>query len=172
MRFSFLIFCFLLSSILSLKSEKIEQIEVGQELEFIMNSKTIYIATKNTLNGVLIYDVYSTKNLNLTFAKFDSLESPLKLEDFEGHNETTKNISDCLTSISVNVKNDEKYTFLKIDNLDYDSQIISIKVKLSSDQTWTLVIIVLGLFTFIFIVIFLVCLLAKKYLMDCCNFKD
>ena len=169
--FSF-IFYLLFSSILSIQNQ-IEQIEKDQELQFEMKSKTMYIATKNTMNGIYNYDFVSPKSLNVTFAKFDSLDIDVeqRLNEFEGHNETSNRLNDILVSISVKVSNDNKYTFLKVENLDYDSDEIKINVKLTGEYTWIIVLIFFLVFGTAILSIFLTCFCGKNCLTRCCNFQ-
>ena len=171
MKISILIICLLFSSILSL--EEIDVIELNQELKFTIDSKTKYIASKNTINGIYIYDVLSPNNLNITFAKYDSLESPINENDFDGHNETVQNYKNFLVSAVVSVGDDDKYTFLKIDNLDYDydSEPIEIKVKLTGEYTWKILVITFGMFTIVLLILFLFIHFGKNFLTNYCNYR-
>ena len=170
--FSF-IFCLLFSSIFTIENQ-IVQIEKDQELQFKMKSKTMYIATKNTINGIYNYDFVSPKTLNVTFAKFDSIDIDVeqRLNEFEGHNETSNRSNDILVSITVKVNNDNKYTFLKVENLDYDSDEIKIDVKLSVEYTWAIVLIFILVFGTAILCIFLTCFCSKNCLTKCCNFQE
>ena len=172
MKISNLIFCLLICSILSLR-EQIEEIKLGQELPFNMNSRTMYIYSKNTINGVFNYDVLSPKPLNITFARYDSNDPNIDINEFDGHNETTKKFNDCLVSIAVSVSNDEKFTFLKIENLDYDyePEPIEIKVKLTCEYTWKILLITISMFAMVLLSLFLFCSFGKNCLTNYCNFR-
>ena len=144
-----------------------------------MTNNELYIFSKNSISGVLTYDIDSPVLLNLSYATTNNKESvPLSFD--EGHNE---NITDWKTdkgykyffSIPVYISDDDTYTFLKIKCSDDNNCLKSgenISVKLEGNYTWKITIFILFYFLILLGVILSTCYFARNCLTKCCNFRD
>ena len=143
-----------------------------------MTNNELYIFSKNSISGVLTYDIDSPVLLNLSYGTSNKKESIPTTFD-EGHNE---NITDWKTdkgykyffSIPVLISDDDTYTFIKI-KCSNDNDCIqpgdNISVKLVGNYTWKISIFILFYFLILLGVIFSTCYFARNCLTKCCNFR-
>ena len=144
-----------------------------------MTNNELYIFSKNSISGVLTYDIDSPVLLNLSYGTSNNKESIPTTFD-EGHNE---NITDWKTdkgykyffSIPVLISDDDTYTFIKI-KCSNDNDCIqpgdNISVKLVGNYTWKISIFILFYFLILLGVIFSTCYFARNCLTKCCNFRE
>ena len=158
------------------------ELEIDNSQNFYINNMTnneLYIYSKNSISGVLTYDIDTPVLLKLSYGTSNSKDSSPSSFD-EGHNE---NITNWKTnkgykyffSIPVLISDDDTYTFLKIkcsnDN-DCIKQGENINVKLIGNHTWKIAISFLFIFIFLIAVIFSTCYFGRNCLTKCCNFRE
>ena len=173
----FYLMCSLIIQILSINNDG-PIIELGKDqskqisLKDI-NSKTIYIVSLNNISGTYTYDIQSPYLLDLSYGKSLYIN---KIPDyFEGHFEKIDFTNGYFYSISlsVNIKEDNKYTFIKIsindDINEFNNNIIII--HLINNYTWKIVCFTFCIFFSEIIVIIYFCCCKRKFLTKCCFFR-
>ena len=154
------------------KSQKYKKVDMNED-------NTLYIVSKDTISGVFTYDMDSPVPLNLSFGFSDSKDSlPASFE--EGHTENitvwkTEQGYNYFFSYSIQIKNDNRYVFLKISCVN-DTTCIDgddhINVKLNPEYSWKITLIVLFVYIIIIGAIIAICYFARNCLTKCCNFMD
>ena len=177
--FFFYLMCSLIIQILSINDDG-PIIELGKDqLKHIslkdINSKTIYIVSLNNISGTYTYDIQSPYLLDLSYGKSEKIN---KIPDyFEGHFEKIDFTNGYFYSISlsVNIKEDNKYTFIKINIKDDDINEFNnnnvIIIHLINNYTWKIVCFTFCIFLFEIIVIIYFCCCKRKFLVKFCYFR-
>ena len=180
----FLIILFIFPLINSLKDNEdipSHELEIDNSQSFSINNMTnneLYISSKNTLSGVLTYDIDSPVPLILSSGTSNSKDT-LPSSFVEGHKE---NVTDWKTdkgykyffSVSVLISDDDTYTFLKIkceDNNDCIKPGENIDVKVIGNYTWKIAVFFLIFFIVLLGIIFSTCFFARNCITKCCNFS-
>ena len=167
--FLFILIIFLSFTIILCIDNQIEQIEEDEKKIFYMNSNILYIVSKNALSGVYNYDIDSPNLLNVTYGKSDS-QNLIPIE-FEGHNETMLHMKGYKISIAVPISNDDKYTFLKVENLGQNTN-FGITVKVNGESDSTIITITLILYIAVACISFLICYFFKDFWSKCCDYQS
>ena len=157
------------SLIIELEKRKKTQIQLDDKL-----SKIIYLVAKDDISGTYTYNVESPYILELSFGKSD--KSNIIPNTFEGHFEKNRIIKGYFYSISVSVKDDNKYTFVKItfkngvNNFNKNNNIISVNLveNYSSSIAWFFFFI----YFFDISIIFMFCTCGRNFINRACDFTD
>ena len=157
------------TSIIELEKGEIKQIQLEEPI-----SKIIYIVSKNDISGTYTYDIESPYILEISYGKSDNKN---KIPDiFEGHYEKVKIIKGYFYSIPVSIKEDNKYTFIKMvykDNINiFNNKNNNITIHLIENYTGSILSFVLCVaFIEIFIILFF-CTCGRKFLTKFCDFRN
>ena len=177
----FSIFYYLFHSILSVEEintdYQIEEIERDGKKNFTARSNTFCMVSKNTLSGIYNYDIKIpvdsdlSENFTISYCKSDSFDSPIETEFKEYHSEWVRSLDSYIISISVPIENDEKYTFVKIEDKTNKIKDKLIEVELNGSYTWKIVLIFIATYLVVIASILLTCIFGQNFLAQCCNFK-
>ena len=175
----FLTFYYLLQSIISVEENdidyQIEKIERDGKKNFTARSNTFCMVSQNVLSGVYNYDIKIpvdsdlSENFTISYCKSDSSDSPTEFQDY--HSEWVRSLDKYIISISVPIENDEKYTFVKIEDKTNKINNKLIIVELNGSYTWKIVLVFLATYFIVIALILLTCIFGKNFLAQCCNFK-
>ena len=153
---------------------ELQKSETKQIALNIMSENVFYIYSKDLISGTYTYDIESPYILNLSFGKSD--DNNKIPSNFEGHFEKVKIINGYFYSIPIDIKDDNKYTFIKIEikenNSDINENDNFIKIKLNENSSFNIVCFVLCLFIFEALIIICFCCLGRNFLIKCCNFRE
>ena len=172
---SFYLYFSLLNQILSqITDRSIIQIENGQMKQITLldlSTKYIYLVSTNNISGTYTYDIQSPYLLELSKGISDSINTIP--DTFDGHYEKIEVIKGYFCSISVNIKEDNKFTFIKItikDELDEkkDNKII---IEMIENYTWNILgfVLILSFFEIFGIIFF--CCFRREFVMEFCDFR-
>ena len=157
------------SLIVELEKRKKTQIQLDDKF-----SKIIYLVAKNDISGTYTYNVESPYMLELSFGK--SEKSNIIPNIFEGHYEKNRIIKGYFYSISVSVKDDNKFTFVKIlyndgtNNLDINNNILVVNLveNYSASIGW----FCFFFYMFFIFIILMFCTCGRSFLNRACDFTD
>ena len=157
------------SIIIELEKRKKTQIQLDDKF-----SKIIYLVAKNDISGTYTYNVESPYILELSFGKSD--KSNIIPNIFEGDYENNSIIKGYFYSISVSVKDDNKYTFVKvkfkddINNFNINNNIITVNLveNYSSSIAWFSFFI----YFIDILLILLFCTCGRNFINKVCDFTD
>ena len=172
---SFYLYFSLLNKILSqITDRSIIQIENGQMKQITLldlSTKYIYLVSTNNISGTYTYDIQSPYFLELSKGISDSINTIP--DTFEGHYEKIEVIKGYFYSISVNIKEDNKFTFIKIsikDELDEKKE-NKIIIEMIENYTWNILgfVLILSFFEIFGIIFF--CCFRREFVMEFCDFR-
>ena len=173
--FSFYLYFSLLNQILSqITDRSIIQIENGQMKQITLldlSTKYIYLVSTNNISGTYTYDIQSPYLLELSKGISDSINTIP--DTFDGHYEKIQVIKGYFCSISVNIKEDNKFTFIKIsikDEIDEKKE-NKIIIEMIENYTWNILgfVLILSFFEIFGIVFF--CCFRREFVMEFCDFR-
>ena len=156
--------------IIELGNDQLKQISLND-----INSKTIYIVSLNNISGTFTYDIQSPYLLDLSYGKSEKINKIPYY--FEGHFEKIDFTNGYFYSISlsVNFKEDNKYTFIKISIMDDDINEFNnnnvIIIHLINNYTWKIVCFTFYIFFSEMIIIIYFCCCKRKFLVKFCYFR-
>ena len=175
---SFYIIISIFNQIVPISDSLIIELEKDQKTQIQFDGKLsqiIYIVSKNDISGTYTYDFISPYILELTLGRSDAVNSiPTTFEKY--HYEKGKIINGYYYSMSVSVKDDNKYTFIKviykddINNFNINNDITT--VNLVPNYTWNIIWIVLFMTIFDVSCILFFCSCGRSFLEKACNFMD
>ena len=173
--FSFYLYFSLLNQILSqITDRSIIQIENSQMKQITLldlSTKYIYLVSTNNISGTYTYDIQSPYLLELSKGISDSINTIP--DTFDGHYEKIEVIKGYFCSISVNIKEDNKFTFIKIsikDELDEKKE-NKIIIEMIENYTWNILgfVLILSFFEIFGIIFF--CCFRREFVMEFCDFR-
>ena len=155
--------------IIELEKGETKQIHLGGQ-----NSKIIYIVSKGDISGTYTYDIESPYILEISYGKSDDKN---KIPDlFEGHYEKVKIIKGYFYSISVNIEEDNKYTFIKMvykDDINYfNSNNNVLTIYLIENYTGNILSFVLCVSSLEIFIILFFCTCGRNFLTKFCDFTN
>ena len=172
-------FYYLFHSILSIEENnidyQIEKIERDGTKNFTARSNIFCMVSKNTLSGIYNYDIKIpvnsdlSENFTISYCNSDSSDSPTEFKEY--HSEWVRSLDNYIISISVPIENDEKFTFVKIEDKTNNIKDKLIIVELNGTYTWKIVLIFLATYFVMIASILLTCIFGQNFLAQCCNFK-
>ena len=175
---AFYIIISIINQIISTQEPLIIELEKSKKTQIQLDdkfSKIVYLVVKNDISGIFTYDFESPYILELSYGKSDNPNTIPAT--FIGHYEKVKVIKGYFYSISVSVKDDNKYTFIKITNKE-DSK----NFKINNNNIITVNLIEnysssIGWFTFFIYIfdIFLIlmfCTCGRSFLNRACDFRE
>ena len=172
---SFYLYFSLLNQILSqITDRSIIQIENGQMKQITLldlSTKYIYLVSTNNISGTYTYDIQSPYLLELSKGISDSINTIP--DTFDGHYEKIEVIKGYFCSISVNIKEDNKFTFIKIsikDEIDEKKE-NKIIIEMIENYTWNILgfVLILSFFEIFGIIFF--CCFRREFVMEFCDFR-
>ena len=172
---SFYLYFSLLNQILSqITDRSIIQIENGQMKQITLldlSTKYIYLVSTNNISGTYTYDIQSPYFLELSKGISDSINTIP--DTFDGHYEKIEVIKGYFCSISVNIKEDNKFTFIKItikDEIDEKKE-NKIIIEMIENYTWNILgfVLILSFFEIFGIIFF--CCFRREFVMEFCDFR-
>ena len=172
---SFYLYFSLLNQILSqITDRSIIQIENGQMKQITLldlSTKYIYLVSTNNISGTYTYDIQSPYFLELSKGISDSINTIP--DTFDGHYEKIEVIKGYFCSISVNIKEDNKFTFIKIsikDDIDEKKE-NKIIIEMIENYTWNILgfVLILSFFEIFGIIFF--CCFRREFVMEFCDFR-
>ncbi len=172
-------FYFLLPSVLLVEpiniDYQIEKIENNGKTNFTARSNTFCLVSQNVLSGVYNYDIIIpvesdlSENFTISYCKSNSSDSPTEFKEY--HSEWVRSLDNYIISIAVPIENDEKYTFVKIEDKTNKINNKLIIVELNGSYTWKIVLVFLATYFIAIAAILLTCIFGQNFLAQCCNFK-
>ena len=178
-KIAFYIIISIINQIISAQEPFIIELEKSKKTQIQLDdkfSKIVYLVVKNDISGTFTYDFESPYILELSYGKSDNPNTIPAT--FIGHYEKVKVIKGYFYSISVSVKDDNKYTFIKITNKEDSKNFKSINnnniitVNLIENYSSSI-----GWFTFFIYIsdIFLIlmfCTCGRSFLNRACDFRE
>ena len=154
---------------------QIEKIEIDGKRNFTAISNTFCLVSQNVLSGVYNYDIKIpvdkdlSENFTISYCQSDSSDSPTEFKEY--HSEWVRSLDNYIISIAVPIENDEKYTFVKIEDKTNIINNKLIVVELNGSYTWKIVLVFLATYFVVIASILLTCIFGQNFLAQCCNFK-
>ena len=170
----YLCFSLLIQILSQITDRSIIQIENGQMKQITLldlSTKYIYLVSTNNISGTYTYDIQSPYFLELSKGISDSINTIP--DTFDGHYEKIEVIKGYFYSISVNIKEDNKFTFIKIsikDELDEKKE-NKIIIEMIENYTWNILgfVLILSFFEIFGIIFF--CCFRREFVMEFCDFR-
>ena len=176
---AFYIIISIINQIISAQEPLIIELEKSKKTQIQLDdkfSKIVYLVVKNDISGIFTYDFESPYILELSYGISDNPKTIPTT--FGGHYEKVKVIKGYFYSISVSVKDDNKYTFIKITNKEdsknfksiNNNNIITVNLieNYSSSIGWfTFFIYILDIF-----LILMFCTCGRSFLNRACDFRE
>ena len=157
------------TSIIELEKGEIKQIQLEEPV-----SKIIYIVSKDDISGTYTYDIESPYVLDISYGKSDNKNIIPNL--FEGHYEKVKVIKGYFYSIPVSIKEDNKYTFIKMvykdDINNFNNKNNNITIHLIENYTGNIISFVLCVSFFEIFIILFFCTCGRRFLTKFCDFRN
>ena len=175
---AFYIIISIINQIISTQEPLIIELEKSKKTQIQLDnkfSKIIYLVVKNDISGIYTYNFETSYNLELSYGISDKTNTIPAT--FEGHYESYNVINRYFYSISVTIKDDNKYTFIKVTNKDDSNNIKSnnnnnnniITVILVVNYTSSIVWFTFFFFLFDFFLVFLFCTCGRNFLKRVCD---
>ena len=170
----YLCFSLLIQILSQITDRSIIQIENGQMKQITLldlSTKYIYLVSTNNISGTYTYDIQSPYLLELSKGISDSINTIP--DTFDGHYEKIEVIKGYFCSISVNIKEDNKFTFIKItikDEIDEKKE-NKIIIEMIENYTWNILgfVLILSFFEIFGIIFF--CCFRREFVMEFCDFR-
>ena len=177
--FLFSIFYYLFTLIESKENEdenQIEIIEKDEEKNIVVKTNPFYLVSKDTISGVYNYDIKVpfdkdlSENFTISYGKSDKSEE-LPSEYNEHHSEWVKSQNNFIVSISIPISNDDKYTFVKIEDKAGNIKDKLINIKVNGNYTWKILLVSICTFLVVIISISSTCIFGQNFITKCCDYK-
>ena len=170
----YLCFSLLIQILSQITDRSIIQIENSQMKQITLldlSTKYIYLVSTNNISGTYTYDIQSPYFLELSKGISDSINTIP--DTFDGHYEKIEVIKGYFCSISVNIKEDNKFTFIKItikDEIDEKKE-NKIIIEMIENYTWNILgfVLILSFFEIFGIIFF--CCFRREFVMEFCDFR-
>ena len=174
---TFYIIISIINQIISTQEPLIIELEKSKKTQIQLDdkfSKIVYLVVKNDISGTFTYDFESPYILELSYGISDNPKTIPAT--FIGHYEKVKVIKGYFYSISVSVKDDNKYTFIKItnkeDSKNFKSNNNIITVNLIENYSSSIGWFTFFIYIFDIFLILMFCTCGRSFLNRACDFRE